>query len=321
MKKLLFIYSVSLILVSCGSSSGSKSNDKITKAEKANPAEYASTITSSELKTMLYKYASDEFEGRNTGEKGQKLAVEYLKEKYKTLNIPTPLGNDDYFQEVPLEKQKVAEGKLTVNGKVFNSFDDLVVLAVSSSLNMSVEDIVYVGFGIDDDKYSDYKGIDVKDKIVLAKAGEPKDANGNFITSGNTEDTKWTNGRQSLSSKREAATANGAKGLLYMDSDMLSKYAIYYQKQHASGIAGRLSLKSNEQDMIMLMVSEALGKAIYASISKDDTPKNLKTTINIEIENKSESIISENVVAYIKGSEKPDEIVVISAHLDHEGNI
>ena len=199
MKKLLFIYCVSLILVSCGSSSGSKSNDKITKAEKANPAEYASTITSGELKTMLYKYASDEFEGRNTGEKGQKLAVEYLKEKYKTLNIPTPLGNDDYFQEVPLEKQKVAEGKLTVNGKVFNSFDDLVVLAVSSSLNMSVEDIVYVGFGIDDDKYSDYKGIDVKDKIVLAKAGEPKDANGNFITSGNTEDTKWTNGRQSLS--------------------------------------------------------------------------------------------------------------------------
>ncbi|RED38580.1 peptidase M28-like protein [Winogradskyella eximia] len=319
MKKLLFIYCVSLILVSCGSSSGSKSNDKITKAEKANPAEYASTITSSKLKTMLYKYASDEFEGRNTGEKGQKLAVEYLKEKYKTLNIPTPLGNDDYFQEVPLEKQKVAEGKLTVNGKVFNSFDDLVVLAVSSSLNMSVEDIVYVGFGIDDDKYSDYKGIDVKDKIVLAKAGEPKDANGNFITSGNTEDTKWTNGRQSLSSKREAATANGAKGLLYMDSDMLSKYAIYYQKQHASGVAGRLSLKSNEQDMIMLMISEALGKAIYASISEDATPKNIKTTINIEIENKSESIISENVVAYIKGSEKPDEIVVISAHLDHEG--
>lgn len=319
MKNLLFLCSVLLIIVSCGSSSKSNFNTQASKVEKVDPVKYASTITSEELKTMLYKYASDEFEGRNTGEKGQKLAVEYLKANYKAMDIPTPLGNDDYFQEVPLEKHKVAEAQVTVNGKTFNSFNDLIVLAASKSINMSANDIVYVGYGIDDDNYSDYKDVDVKGKIVLAKAGEPKDSDGNFITSGKAEETKWTNGRQSLSSKRDAAKENGAKGILYMDSELFSTYAPYYQRQAESGLTGRLTLKSNEDKIVMLMINEDLGKTLNSTISTDTTPKTITTTLNLEIENKSESIISENVVAYIKGSEKPEEILVISAHLDHEG--
>jgi Zn-dependent M28 family amino/carboxypeptidase len=63
--------------------------------------EYANTITSEELKDHLYIFASDEFQGRETGEPGQKLAAEYLKKEYQNLDIDSPLGEDDYFQEVP----------------------------------------------------------------------------------------------------------------------------------------------------------------------------------------------------------------------------
>ena len=69
--------------------------------EEANPVEYANTITASELKDHLYTFASDEFMGRETGEPGQKMAAAYLKKEYQTLGIPSPLGADDYFQEVP----------------------------------------------------------------------------------------------------------------------------------------------------------------------------------------------------------------------------
>ena len=319
MKNLLFLFCASLIMVSCGSSSNNNSKAQQVKVESVDPKEYASTITSDELKTMLYMYASDEFEGRNTGDKGQKLAVEYLKENYKALDIPTPLGGDDYFQEVPLEKQKVAEAQLTVNGTSFKNFEDHIVLAATNNVKLSSDVIVYVGYGIDDEKYSDYKNIDVKGKIILAKAGEPKDADGNFITSGKTDETKWTNGRQSLSIKREAAKENGAKALLYMDNEMFSKYAPFYQKQAASGVTGRLSLKDNEEGITMLMINEDVGKAMYSNISTDEEPKVINTKINLEVENKSDVIMSENVVAFIKGSEKPEEILVISAHLDHEG--
>jgi hypothetical protein len=193
------------------------------------------------------------------------------------------------------------------------------VLRASGSNNFSINDIVYVGYGIDADDYSDYKDIDVKGKIVLAKAGEPKDENGNYVTSGTTEDTKWTNGRQSLSSKRDAAKENGAAGLLFMDDSLFAMYAPYFQRQAASGRSGRLSLKSNEKEMMMLMITQNLGKAIYNVINEDSSPKTVNTQLNLAIENKSESVSSENVLAFIEGSEKPEEIIVISAHLDHEG--
>ncbi|MGJ8550076.1 M28 family peptidase [Winogradskyella wichelsiae] len=320
MKKLLLLSCAFVIATSCGTTSKNNATTSHSETTKiTDPTIYASTITAEELKTMLYKYASDEFEGRDTGEKGQKMAVEYLKQKYITMDIPTPLGDDDYFQEVPLEKQKVAEAKVVVNGKSFESFKNQIVLAIPNDVDITLNSIVYVGYGIDDENYSDYKNIDVKGKFIIAKAGEPKDADGNYITSGNTEETKWTNGRQSLSSKREAAKANGAIGLLYMDNNLFPRYAGFYQSQFSAGTAGRLSLKNNDNGITMMMINETLAKALNPTISEDTTPKEIDTTINLEIKNKTESIMSENVVAFIKGSEKPNEIVVISAHLDHEG--
>jgi hypothetical protein len=318
MKKIIFLFFTAILIINCGTSSKSNTSSA-QKVEMADPAEFASSITVDELKTMLYKYASDEFEGRETGEKGQKMAVEYLKSQYKALGIDTPLGNDDYFQEVPLEKQSVSVAKVSINGENFKSFEDHIVLRSTGNTEISADEIVYVGYGIDAKNYSDYKNAEVKGKFVLAKSGEPKDENGNYVTSGNTEDTKWTNGRQSLSSKRDAAINNGALGLMYMDTNLFSRYAPYYQRQAEAGASGRLSLVSNKPGLTMLMVNEKLAMALHSSISKEDSSKVITTKMSLVIENKSESVISENVVAFIKGSEKPDEIVVISAHLDHEG--
>ena len=69
--------------------------------ETADVMEYANSITSDELKEHLYIFASDEYEGRDSGEPGQKMAAEYLKKEFKDLGIPSPLGGDDYYQEVP----------------------------------------------------------------------------------------------------------------------------------------------------------------------------------------------------------------------------
>ncbi|WP_411895515.1 M28 family peptidase [Winogradskyella sp. A2] len=317
MKKLILLWCVSLIITSCGTST--KSTAPVSKSKNdLSPVKYASTITSEELKDMLFTYASDEFEGRETGEKGQKLAVEYLKTQYQQMGIASPLG-ENYFQEVPLEKQKVAEAQLNVNGNSFENFKDLIAVAVSESVDMSIKEIVYVGYGIDGDNYSDYKNIDVKGKIVLAKAGEPLDAEGNFITSGDKKDTKWTNGRQSLSSKSQAAMENGAKGLLYLDENLFSRYAPYFQRQASSGSAGRLSLKSKEDSMMMLMINKNVASALHSEIMDDSNAKVINTNLNLSIENNSINVSSENVVAFIEGSEKPEEIIVLSAHLDHEG--
>ena len=94
-----------LAVNSCGTSGKVNDDNKnsldqvsrsLRKAQK-----YAQTITSKELKEYLYTFASDDFEGRDTGEPGQKKAAEFLKQRYQKMEIPSPISEGDYFQEIP----------------------------------------------------------------------------------------------------------------------------------------------------------------------------------------------------------------------------
>lgn len=97
MKKLTLILCASFLIISCSSSQSSKSSTNNEEAAKT----FAKTITAGELKDMLYTYASDDYEGRKTGEPGQKKAVNFIKDHYVQNNIPSPIEAGDYFQEIP----------------------------------------------------------------------------------------------------------------------------------------------------------------------------------------------------------------------------
>mgnify|MGYP005992909045 CR=1 FL=1 len=98
MKKILYVASA-VAFMACGTSKEASKED----ANVDQAAKYAATITAKDLGNHLFTYASDEFEGRETGEPGQKTAVEYLKNFYVSQGIVSPIGGDDYFQEVPAE--------------------------------------------------------------------------------------------------------------------------------------------------------------------------------------------------------------------------
>ena len=61
---------------------------------------YAESITSNELSDLLYEFASDKFEGRETGEPGQKLAVNFIRDFYKSNEIDKADKTEDYFQKL-----------------------------------------------------------------------------------------------------------------------------------------------------------------------------------------------------------------------------
>ncbi|MDA9588256.1 M28 family metallopeptidase [Flavobacteriaceae bacterium] len=69
---------------------------------KSGATEYAETITSKELKENLYVYASDYFQGRETGKIGQKRAIDFLQNFYRTADIPEANGTQDYLQSMEL---------------------------------------------------------------------------------------------------------------------------------------------------------------------------------------------------------------------------
>ncbi len=306
------------LAMACNSSQPavSESTDTLTPTEVSDPTTYAETITEAELKEHLYTYASDEFEGRETGQPGQNKAVEYLKSQYGQLNIPAAQKNGDYFQKVPLEVGQVPTGSVTVNGKEYALGDGLLTFSQAEG---TYDNIVYVGYGIEEDDYSDYKGLDVEGKVILIKAGEPKNQDGSYTLSGSNEPSIWSNMSESIGKRMELASSKGASAVFYFDEANYSRFKsrFDYMKNNDSG---RMELADDQEaEFANFFIDAQLAKAILPSIETNGTPEILSVDLNIAIKSENKEVDSENVVAIIKGSEKPDEYLIISSHLDHIG--
>ncbi len=315
MKRISLILGIALLILGCGSGkeNATKSESKQVSTP-ANPSDYASTITSDELKEMLFTYASDDFEGRETGQPGQKKAVNYLKQHYIDMGIPAAQSNGDYFQTVPLQILDVPKVSLTINDKEFKAVDDFVSVIASEDGSINANEIVFASYGIDDDKYSNYSNLNVKGKVVLIKSGEPKTEDGNYVITGTGEASKWSNFRQEYAAKRDAAKDRGAAAVLFYYPSIYDMAA-----RRFGGSSGRMSLKGKANDMYYFLINESLAKALLSDIDTNDNVETISASMNLMYTNASNDFTSENVAAYIKGSEKPDEYIVISAHLDHEG--
>src|SRR5262249_22995876 len=137
--------------------------DKVTETLK--PA--LDAITPDALLAHIKILASDEFEGRAPGSKGEQLATNYIADQFRAIGLKPGNPDGTYMQEVPLagitsdpKMQFVASGKPPIDLKVADDF-------VASSARMQNEikidnsDIVFVGYGVVAPEYGwdDYKGV------------------------------------------------------------------------------------------------------------------------------------------------------------------
>ncbi|WCO02843.1 M28 family peptidase [Psychroserpens ponticola] len=287
--------------------------------EPADPTKYGNTITSDDLKVLLYKFASDDFEGRETGEPGHDMATDYLKEKYISMEVASPYENGQYLQEVPLERQKLPEANITVNGKKATIYDDFIPSKGVNVQSLKVNQIAYAGYGIDAENYSDYKNLDVKGKIVVIKSGEPLNTDSTYVTTGTKEKSQWTSGRRARNLKIESAKNRGAKAVFVLNAPTHSYFSKRYAKMVDTEYEGSIRSVGHEDDISDFIISKAFAKQIVNDIDTNHTPKIIDIEIELSIKKNFETFNSNNVVAFIKGDKKPDEIIVISAHLDHLG--
>lgn len=323
-----------LISFSSGFAQGpmnSSDNDQITK--EVDPNSYALSISSKDLRKHLTVIASDKMEGRETGTSGNKLAADYIANFFESLGLP-PIGNDEsYFQHTIFARTMWQDIGMYVNDKRFRHLRDFLSLPThnSSVPLLETNEVIFLGYGIDDEKYSDYKRVDVKNKVILIYKGEPVDKNGNSYITGGKEFSDWSS---DWKKKLETAHQKGVKTVLIIENELKEMIA-----QNRRFLLGPKITMGDGKDPATYLansvyISTKIAKELFgASLSKvvkareriRKKGKSKKVKINSQlrlIQDRSHSVMKgNNILGYIEGTDPKlkEELVVITAHYDHLG--
>ena len=290
---------------------------------------FSKYVTADGMKKNLTVLASDEYEGRETGQKGQKMSAEYISKYYKDLGIP-PLKTlkDGYQQTFPLAMFSPQELKISFSKKKFTQNKDYYTWAnITGDTAFTINEFEFCGFGINTLVYNDYDKLDVKNKAIMILAGEPIKADGNSIITQTTEQSIWTS---NFRVKQTEAKKQGVKYLIIVDTNI----AVSYAQQEQRIKKGRMSIDtktileypfviyiSKQMANEILEASKQTIKSITEKTSSIAKPIHFtqKAELEINLTQAKQTLSAENVMAYIEGTDLKNELLVLSAHYDHLG--
>ncbi len=300
------------------------------------PDKYAETITANDLKKHLTILASDGFEGRETGENGQKLAAEYISSFFGSIGAP-PQADGSWYQQVKLIKISGGTSAIEIAGSgtntKFSSETDYYYAASTPGCSISTDEFYFAGYVIDDPKYSDFAAHDsafYNGKVLIVLDGEPQNG-GVFTITGENKPGKWTKQRRL---KLETAKSYKAKAMIVVPQDFeKSKEAAQHMIQGYSLMPDEPGVTADPNPPVFYM-SESSVNAILAAGGEKQTVSDVrsginssgkplavsvKTTATISVTRKEEKITTENVLAYVEGTDLKDQLIVITGHYDHLG--
>jgi hypothetical protein len=260
-----------------------------------------SKLSKTEVESQIRFIASDEMLGRRTGSVTNRVAGRYLAESFRNLGLKPAAGQTDYLQAVGLDLVKpLKKGTIMGGGDTLSISKHFIAFGGYEPTNLENKEVIFVGYGWKDDakSYDDYKGIDVKDKIVVVQVGTPDSKSPNEMFSAATK-------------KRKIALENGALALIEI-------FAAPIPWQAVSGyFNGENFALSDNKDVPKRLPHYWINAQTAKGFRKD----NLKSvTINVA---SREKVMARayNVVGVLEGSDPilKNEYVVLSAHYDHVG--
>ncbi|MEO9078716.1 MAG: M28 family peptidase [Rhodanobacter sp.] len=308
-------------------------------ATKPAAVTLAPSINATDFARFDKTLSSDAFGGRKPGTEGAKRTLDFLVSEFKRMGLQ-PGNHGSWFQTVPVDSTLLLNNKVKLDvaaGDKHVSFanqSDMVVHTLQSKAQVDLKSspIVFVGYGADAPNWhwNDYQNVDVKGKTVIVLVNDP-----GFATS----DPKLFNGRAMTYYGRwtykyaEAARQGAAACFIVHTSDAAAGYPFSVQQNGNRG--PQLSLPPSVDSAPRLPVAGWLTRAsatrLFAAAGMDFDqlaaaaakpgfkPVPLKATASINLKNKIGHFESKNVLAMLPGSDKPDEVVVYTAHWDHLG--
>jgi Zn-dependent M28 family amino/carboxypeptidase len=277
----------------------------------------------------------DLLEGRGTGQRGGDIAAEYIATQFWLYGLKAAGDNGTFFQKVPLVGNTPAPETtfefVPNKGEALRlkPLDEYVAYdETQNSLDDIDADIVYVGYGIEAPEYQwdDYKGVDVRGKVLLMLVNEPPSNDPTFFKGpALTYYGRWTY-------KYEEAARKGAVGAILIHKTDMASYPWEVVRNSNSG--EKEYLKSDEPSLkaaswIQLEVARKLARDAGMDIekmmsdaqSRSFHPVTLPVKLKAHMVSKIRQITSNNVVAMLPGSDPKlkSEAVIYTAHYDHLG--
>ena len=289
-------------------------------------------VTPGELAGHLRFLADDLLEGRGPGTRGDRLAQGYIEAAFRANGL-APVFGGGYRQEVPIRLATPdPRTTLSFEGASGNASagrfgeDFVVTFPRPESAGVVRAGVVFAGYGIEAKEYGwdDFKGADVKGKLLLLLAGEPGgDDLALFEGKALTRHGRWR-------TKLEVAARHGAAGVLFVHTREGAGYGWEvvrngWTRPVASDPSNApLSLEGWVTETVAARVATAAGESLAelrgAAGRRDFRPRELPIRADASGVPKYETVSSANVAGLVRGSGGPEApVVVVSAHHDHLG--
>lgn len=286
--------------------------------------------------------ASDTFEGRAPGTRGEDRTVGYLIARFQDMGLEPAGPNGQWVQTVPLLHTALGTPKIlafeTAHGAMpLTQGKDIYVSTVrpDDTARIAKAPVVFVGYGVHapERKWDDFKGVDVKGKVVVFLVNDPdfaatkgEDAYGKFGGRTMTYYGRWTY-------KFEEAARRGAIGALIVHQTDAAGYGwnvvaspggenfdIVRKPADITSLALQGWISGGTATKLFAAAGLDLAKLEIAARRADFKPVPLKgITFEAAIPVTHEQIASHNVLAKIPGTIHPDEVVMYGAHWDAYG--
>jgi Zn-dependent M28 family amino/carboxypeptidase len=316
-----------------GGSKGAKSAPSV---KLPGPAFVAlETITPEHIRWHVRYLSHDLLEGRGTGQRGGGIAAEYIATQFAEYGLKPAGDHGTYMQKVPLvgitTLPETTFSLVPKQGETMNlkPLDEYVAYDQTQQAQSDVDaDIVFVGYGIEAPEYGwdDYKGLDVRGKVLLMLVNEPPSDDPKFFKGkALTYYGRWTY-------KFEEAARKGAVGVLLIHQTQMASYPWEVVRNSNSGEKSYLKLEGlalKVASWVHLDVATRLAAASGMNLdkmmkdaqTKEFHPVSLGARLKAHMVSKVRNFESNNVVAILPGADHKigDEAVLYTAHYDHFG--
>lgn len=292
---------------------------------------YANTITADDLKAHLTILAADDMEGRETGMLGNDKAADYLIAQLNQNGAADKVVNRSSFQSVAFTFSSWKETDIFVNGNRYRHLWDYLNFPNQNENKPGIfaDEVYFLGYGIDDEKYSDYGKKDMNGKIILINQGEPVNKDSISYITGTKEMSDWST---DISKKLSIAKEKGVELVLIVVNDIKTKLG--ENRRFLLGPTTELGDQTNKKLEIAnhAYISTNIAKDIIGDYEKKVIKRRKKITkkgkfkpLKLEAKFTANQMISKkvingkNIIGFIEGADKKDEVVILSAHYDHIG--